>query len=132
MSQYKKICKIVRPILLAHIPKTLYIKIRKGELTLKYERYLYGKIQLDEEVLMQNNIYHNINLEYYKTKSNNSEKYGIEIVKTEYINNEEKQENKYIEALTASEEKVENILSKLKNNQVTPVGLEYIIIDMLT
>lgn len=99
---------------------------------MKYERYLYGKIQLDEEVLMQNNIYHNINLEYYKTKSNNSEKYGIEIVKTEYINNEEKQENKYIEALTASEEKVENILSKLKNNQVTPVGLEYIIIDMLT
>ena len=97
-----------------------------------YERYLYGKIQVDEEVLMQNNIYHNINLEYYKTKSNNSEKYGIEIVKTEYINNEEKQENKYIEALTASEEKVENILSKLKNNQVTPVGLEYVIIDMLT
>ena len=99
---------------------------------MKYERYLYGKIQLYEEVLMQNHIYHNINLEYYKTKSNNSEKYGIEIVKTEYIKNEEKQENKYIEALTASEEKVENILSKLKNNQVTPVSLEYIIIDMLT
>ena len=99
---------------------------------MKYERYLYGKIQLDEEVLMQNNIYHNINLEYYKTKSNNSEKYGIEIVKTEYINSEEQQENKYIEALTASEEKVENILSKLKNNQVTPVSLEYVIIDMLT
>lgn len=99
---------------------------------MNYERYLYGKIQLDEEILIQNNIYHNINLEYYKTKSNNSEKYGIEIVKKQYINHEEKQENAYIESLTSSEEKVENILAKLKKNQVTPVSLEYIIIDILT
>lgn len=98
---------------------------------MKYERILYGEIQLDEQILRENNIYHNMELEYYKIKNNNENKmYGIEIVKREYINNEIQEENKYIKELTKSEETVENLLEKLKKNIVTPTSLEYIITDM--
>lgn len=98
---------------------------------MRHERILYGEIQLDEQILRENNIYHNMELEYYKIKNNNENKmYGIEIVKREYINNEIQEENKYIKELTKSEETVENLLEKLKKNIVTPTSLEYIITDM--
>lgn len=101
---------------------------------MKYERILYGEILLDEEILRKNKIYSNIELEYYKIKSNKKDKlenemYGIEIVKKEYIDNEVKEEKETIETLTKSEELVEKVLEKLKNNEVTPTSLEYIIAD---
>lgn len=106
---------------------------------MKCGRCLYGEILLREELLRKNKIYHNVGLEYYKITNekenelkNDNIKYGIEVVKKEYINNEIKQENSIIEELTSSEKKVENILEKLKNNAVTPTTLEYVIADMFT
>lgn len=97
-----------------------------------YGRYLYGEILLREELLRKNKIYHNVELEYYKiTNGNENFKYGIEVVKKEYMDNEIKQENSVVEMLTSSEEKVDKILEKLKNNAVTPTTLEYVIEDML-
>ncbi len=105
---------------------------------MNYKRFLFGKVQLDEKILMENNIYHNVEVEYYKIKGNNEntlndkyEVYGIEIVKKDYLDNETKVENKYIEKVTSNEQIVDNILEKLKNNEVTPVGLEYVIKDLL-
>ena len=111
-----------------------YQKI-KGGFILTYGRYLYGEILLREELLRKNKIYHDVELEYYKIKNGNDRKnenfkYGIEVVKKEYMDNEIKQENSVVEMLTSSEEKVEKILEKLKNNAVTPITLEYVIADM--
>lgn len=104
---------------------------------MNYKRCLYGKILLDEKLLM-NNIYHDVEVEYYKVKRkdennarNSNEVYGIEIVKRDYYNEEVKVENEYIEKVTSDEQSVNNILEKLKNNQVTPVELEYVIKDLL-
>lgn len=133
-------CNIPRTVLLAHIRKTLYSmwSIKKGEFILNYKRCLYGKILLDEKLLMENNIYHDVEVEYYKVKRkdennarNSNEVYGIEIVKRDYYNEEVKVENEYIEKVTSDEQSVNNILEKLKNNQVTPVELEYVIKDLL-
>lgn len=99
-----------------------------------YERILYGNLQLDEGLLIKNQIYHNIKIEYYKVKNTNVENnvaYGIEIVKKEYLNGNEKEEKESMKNLTKSEEKVETILEILKRNVVTPTSLEYIITDML-
>lgn len=111
---------------------------RKGEFILKHKRILFGKILLDEKLLMENNIYHDVEVEYYKVKRNDesalinrNEIYGIEIIKRDYLDKEIKVENKFIEKVTNDEHIVDNILEKLKNNEVTPVGLEYIIKDML-
>ena len=105
---------------------------------MNYKRCLYGKILLDEKLLMENNIYHDVEVEYYKVKRkdennarNSNEVYGIEIVKRDYYNEEVKVENEYIEKGTSDEQSVNNILEKLKNNQVTPVELEYVIKDLL-
>ena len=61
---------------------------RKGEFILKHKRILFGKILLDEKLLMENNIYHDVEVEYYKVKRNDesalinrNEIYGIEIIK---------------------------------------------------
>lgn len=102
---------------------------------MKYERILYGEVLLDEELLRKNKIYNNIELEYYKIKSNKqfeteNTMYGIEIVKKEYVNNEIKEEKEIIETLTKNEQIVDNVLEKLKNNEVTPTSLEYIIEDL--
>ena len=77
-----------------------------------------------------------IKIEYYKkinedelVKSNNA-KYGIYIVKTEYIPNNIKTEDKEIKYLTNDEQKVEKILDIFKRNEVTPIIIEDVINDL--
>lgn len=77
-----------------------------------------------------------IKIEYYKkinedelVKSNNA-KYGIYVVKTEYIPDNIKTEDKEIKYLTNDEQKVEKILDIFKRNEVTPVIMEDIINDL--
>ena len=137
MSKYVKICERFYLHILEKHCIVCEVKT-KGEFILNYKRFLFGKVQLDEKILMENNIYHNVEVEYYKIKGNNEntlndkyEVYGIEIVKKDYLDNETKVENKYIEKVTSNEQIVDNILEKLRNNEVTPVGLEYVIKDLL-
>ena len=73
-----------------------------------------------------------IKLEYYtiETEENVEAKYGIEIVKTEFIDGTVKVESKKMENITDSKEKIKKILTILKNNEVTPIGMQDVLNDM--
>lgn len=68
-----------------------------------------------------------IKLEYYKTiktEENVKAKYGIEIVVTEFINGIVNIKSKAIDDIANTSEQIDNILTILKNNEVTPIGVE--------
>lgn len=95
----------------------------------------FGSIFIEKEKLEEAGIENPIKLEYYKIINEdelineNKNKYGIEIIKTQYFENDIKTENKAIEYLSNNEEKVDEILGILKENEVTPVCLQDIICD---
>ena len=70
---------------------------------------------------------------FYKDEFINKDnaKYGIKIVKTEYIKDDIKTENKEIKHLSDNEEKTNQILEVLKRNEVTPIGVQDIMQDLL-
>lgn len=71
-----------------------------------------------------------IKLEYYKTikmDENVEAKYGIEIVITEYINGRVNVESKTIDEIADTSEKIEQIITILKENEVTPIGIQHAI-----
>lgn len=95
----------------------------------------YGGLFIKKESLEEVGIHHPIKLEYYKrineeefVKKEN-EKYGIIVMKTEYIQNNTKIESKEIKHLSNDEDKIEKILDMLKQNEVTPIAVEDIICD---
>ena len=68
-----------------------------------------------------------IKLEYYKTietEENVEAKYGIEIVETEFINGKVNIESKAIDDIAITSKEIERILTILKNNEVTPIGIQ--------
>ena len=68
-----------------------------------------------------------IKLEYYKTietEENVEAKYGIEIVETEFINGKVNIESKAIDDIAITSKEIDRILTILKNNEVTPIGIE--------
>ena len=82
--------------------------------------YIDGS-QIDEE-----NEYP-IKLEYYKItelKENVKANYGIEIVKSEFIQGKVNIENSKVENITSDNDEIEKILNMLKNNKVTPIGIQ--------
>ena len=93
----------------------------------------YGGIFIEKEKLKEAGIENPIKLEYYKTiddsKIRPENKYGIEIIKTQYIDDDTKVENKTMEHLSNNEETIDEILEILKNNEVTPICLQDIICD---
>jgi len=87
---------------------------------------------------MANGIFHPIKLEYYKTIKEsrdflgvNGDIYGIQVVKTEYIDKTVKIETKEISYKINNEQKIDEILELFKNNQVTPTLAEDIVEDFL-
>ena len=93
----------------------------------------FGGMFMNKENLRKEGILYPIKLEYYKIKDLKSKNdiFGIEVVKTAYINEEIKVENASIDKLT-NDEKIENsILDILKRNEVTPVILEDVIEDLV-
>ena len=74
-----------------------------------------------------------IKLEYYKTsrEENVQTKYGIEVVKTEYLDGNVRIETKEVKDVFANEEEQEKILTILRNNEVTPIGVEDVLNDLL-
>ncbi len=96
----------------------------------------YGSIFIEKEKLKEAGVENPIKLEYYKiinedefvNKANS--KYGIKIVKTQYLENDTKTEDKTIEYLSNNEEKVDEILRILKDNEVTPVCVQDVICDL--
>ena len=98
-------------------------------------KIFYGGIFVKKESLVEAGINHPIKLEYYKIinedelNKNNATKFGINIIKTEYIKENTKVEEKSIKYISNDEQKINEILDVLKQNKVTPISLEDIIID---
>ena len=93
---------------------------------------------MNREELKNIGVEYPIKLEYYKTQTNeenvknvNDIKYGIEVIKTSYIEEKVNVEKTCIPEIIKDEVRVENILNILKENKVTPVSAEYIIEDLL-
>ena len=99
-------------------------------------KIFYSGIFMNQEQLKEEGKQYPIKIEYYK-KINEDEFlkkenaiYGIQVIKTEYIPEKTKTEEKDIPYLTNDEEKVEKVLQILKNNEVTPICVEEIISDI--
>ena len=97
----------------------------------------FGGTFVKKENLEEAGIVNPIKLEYYKIINEDefinkdNAKYGIKIVKTEYINDDIKTENKEIKHLSDNEEKTNEILEILKRNEVTPIEVQDIMQDIL-
>ena len=90
---------------------------------------------ISQEVLREIGINYPIKIEYYKTKEknrDNREEFGIEVIKTEYKENDISIEKVTVDKIINDERKVDYIIDKLKNGQVTPVVAKDIIDDFLT
>lgn len=95
----------------------------------------FGGTFIKKESLLEAGINHPIKLEYYKiinedeiVKSSKA-KFGISIEKTEYIGNNTKIEKEMMKYVSNDEQKINEILMKLKDNEVTPVCMKDIIYD---
>ena len=93
----------------------------------------YGMTYFDENDLKETQINHRVELEYYKTNKyeENDFKYGIEICKKEYIDDNINVETNKIENITNSSDKVIEIINTLKKYKVTPVGLNDVLEDLM-
>lgn len=95
----------------------------------------FGSLFIEKEKLKEAGVEHPIKLEYYKIINEdefiykNKARYGIKVVKTEYIKNNTKIEDKTIRYLSNNEQRVEDILNIFKENEVTPISAEDIICD---
>ena len=96
----------------------------------------YGGTFIKTEELKEAGIDYPIKLEYYKIINEDEmmkkekEKYGIKVVKTEYIENDTKIEDETIKYLSSNEQKIEEILNILKENEVTPITTKDVISDI--
>lgn len=93
---------------------------------------------MNREELQNIGVKYPIKLEYYKTQTNeenvknvNDIRYGIEVIKTSYINDKVDVEKTCIPEIIKDEVKIENMLNILKEHKVTPISAEYIIEDLL-
>lgn len=94
----------------------------------------YGSTFIKKEKLKEAGINHKIKLEYYKIANEDyervkKEKFGVSIIKKEYINNEVQTEEKSIKYLYNDENKINEILNILREHEVTPIGMKDIVLD---
>ena len=101
-------------------------------------KYFFGCTFMSMEELSNIGVEYPIKLEYYKTQTNEEDvknqkdiKYGIEVIKTSYINEKVDIERRTIPEILKDEIKINRILDKLKENKVTPISVEYVIEDLL-
>ena len=95
----------------------------------------FGSIFINRDELSEAGINYPIKVEYYKIidedKKDNKDKliYGIQVIKTEYIDKIGVEQNK-IEHLTNDEKEITQMLGLVKENEVTPIGLEDVIMEI--
>lgn len=95
----------------------------------------FGSIFINRDKLEEAGINYPIKVEYYKIM-NEEEKikqnkliYGIQIIKTEYKEKIGVEQNR-IEHITNDEREIVKMLGVLKENEVTPIGLEDVILEI--
>lgn len=97
----------------------------------------FGCTFIEKEKLEEAEINHPIKYDYYKeiyedyTVSEDKAKFGIEIVKTEYISNKPDIETKNIKYITNDELEADRILTVFKENQVSLANSEEILSELL-
>ena len=101
-------------------------------------KYFFGCTFMNREELQNIGVKYPIKLEYYKTQTNeedvknvNDIKYGIEVIKTSYIEEKVNIEKTCIPEIIKDEAKIESMFNILKEHTVTPISAEYIIEDLL-
>lgn len=77
-------------------------------------RIFRGVSFMSKEVLEKIGINYPIKIEYYKTKNENKEEFGIEVIKTEYKENDISVEKVTLDKIINDEKKVDYIIDKLK------------------
>lgn len=96
-------------------------------------RKFFADVILNKDELKESDS-NRIELEYYKIAKNvkkDQRTYGIEIVKTEYLDNKRLKESENIYNVTNDENVIDNLLNILKENQVTPIGLCDVVDELL-
>lgn len=96
-------------------------------------RKFFADVILNKDELKESDS-NRIELEYYKIAKNvkkDQRTYGIEIVKTEYLDNKRLKETENIYNVTSDENVIDNLLNILKENQVTPIGLCDVVDEIL-
>ena len=95
----------------------------------------FGSIFINRDELRNAGIDYPIKVEYYKI-TNEEEKmkenklmYGIQVIKTEYRDKIGVEQEK-IEHITNDENEIMKILGLIKENEVTPIGLEDVILEI--
>jgi len=95
----------------------------------------FGSIFINRDELREAGIDYPIKVEYYKI-TNEEEKikqnrliYGIQVIKTEYRDKIGVEQEK-IEHITNDENEITRILGLIKENEVTPIGLEDVILEI--
>ena len=93
----------------------------------------FGSIFINRDELLEVGINYPIKVEYYKI-TNEPEKenkllYGIQVIKTEYKDKIGVEQNR-IEHITNDESEITKMLNLIKENEVTPIGLEDVIIEI--
>ena len=95
----------------------------------------FGSIFINRDKLEEAGINYPIKVEYYKIM-NEEEKikenkliYGIQVIKTEYRDKIGVEQNK-IEHITNDEKEITKMLSLLKENEVTPISLDDVILEI--
>ena len=95
----------------------------------------FGSIFINRNELEEAGINYPIKVEYYKI-TNEEEKikqnkliYGIQIIKTEYKEKIGIEQNK-VEHITNDDGEIAKILSVIKENEVTPIGLEDVVLEI--
>ena len=96
----------------------------------------FGGTFINQEDLKEEGKEYPIKIEYYKNINEdeliktNKIKYGIYVVKTEYIPENTKTEDKEIKYLTNDEQKIEKILEFFKRNEATPIIVDDVVEDL--
>ena len=95
----------------------------------------FGSIFINRDKLLEAGINYPIKVEYYKitdeerTKQENHLVYGVQIIKTEYKEKIGIEQNK-VEHITNDDGEIAKILSVIKENEVTPIGLEDVVLEI--
>lgn len=95
----------------------------------------FGSIFINHDRLAEAGINYPIKVEYYKI-TNEEEKikenkliYGIQVIKTEYRDKIGVEQEK-VEHITNDENEITKLLYLIKENEVTPIGLEDVILEI--
>ena len=108
------------------------LMIRRGKVNSSKIYYGATSVNIKEQIETRNKSF--IKLEYYGTKhiiQNECVEYGIEIVKKEYLNENFMQEINVANNVAETEKDLEKLITILKRNKVTPIGLDDVIIDLV-